>query len=139
MSNMIDMLVSSIMSKTNKQEESNKIPDTATVIIKGVVMKLQDIEQNILNKYSDEIEKAQPKEAVKIIVKAVFNEITEALTRKDTVQIYKFGRFYPDFIQGRKGFNHAIGKEYVSKDKYAPKFEPSDVLKEKVAPVGVEK
>ena len=141
MGNMIDMLVNSIMDKTinksnNKEEQPKEI--TKTVIIKGIVMKIADIEQNILDKYSEEIEKAQPKEAVKIIVRAVFDEITEALTRKDTVQIYKFGRFYPDFVQGRKGFNHAIGKEYVSKDKYAPKFEPSDVLKEKVAPVDVE-
>jgi len=139
MSNMIDMLINSIVTKTidsknDKQEQSNLKNKTIT-IKKGVVMKLTDIENNIIEKYGEELKDKPVKEVVKIVTRAVFDEISEALAKKETISIYKFGRFYPYFVAGREGFNHATKKPYKSKDKYVPKFEPSDGLKEKVAPI----
>jgi DNA-binding protein HU-beta len=65
-------------------------------------------------------------------VDCVFETITKALKKKDTVTLIGFGTFKVDKRKARKGRNPQTGEEIKIKAKRVPKFVPGKALKDAV-------
>jgi DNA-binding protein HU-beta len=66
-------------------------------------------------------------------VDAVFESITKALKKKQTVTLVGFGTFKVDKRKARKGRNPQTGEEIKIKAKKVPKFVAGKALKDAVA------
>ena len=62
----------------------------------------------------------------------VFESITKALKKKDTVTLIGFGTFKVNKRKVRKGRNPQTGEEIKIKAKRVPKFVPGKALKDAV-------
>ncbi len=65
-------------------------------------------------------------------VKAVFESITDSLTKGEKVQLVGFGNFEVRNRKEREGRNPATGEKIIVKAQKAPAFKPGKALKEKV-------
>ncbi len=72
------------------------------------------------------------KKQAQAAVDCVFNSITAALRKKDTVTLVGFGTFKVARRKARKGRNPQTGEEIKIKAKRVPKFVPGKNLKEAV-------
>ncbi len=69
------------------------------------------------------------KKEAQAAVDCVFQSITKALKKKDTVTLVGFGTFKVDKRKARKGRNPQTGEEIKIKAKKVPKFVPGKALK----------
>jgi len=69
------------------------------------------------------------KKEAQAAVNCVFQSITKALKKKDTVTLVGFGTFKVDKRKARKGRNPQTGEEIKIKAKKVPKFVPGKALK----------
>jgi len=65
-------------------------------------------------------------------VDCVFDSITKALKKKDTVTLVGFGTFKVNKRKARKGRNPQTGEEIKIKAKRVPRFVPGKALKDAV-------
>jgi nucleoid DNA-binding protein len=65
-------------------------------------------------------------------VDCIFDSITNALKKKDTVTLVGFGTFKVDKRKARKGRNPQTGEEIKIKAKNVPKFVAGKALKDAV-------
>jgi DNA-binding protein HU-beta len=65
-------------------------------------------------------------------VDCVFQSITKALKKKDTVTLVGFGTFKVNKRKARKGRNPRTGEEIKIKAKRVPRFVPGKALKDAV-------
>ena len=72
------------------------------------------------------------KKEAKAAVDCVFETITKALKKKDTVTLVGFGTFKVQKRKARKGRNPATGEEIKIKAKNVPKFVAGKALKDAV-------
>lgn len=72
------------------------------------------------------------KKEAKAAVDCVFQTITKALKKKDTVTLVGFGTFKVIKRKARKGRNPRTGEEIKIKAKKVPKFVPGKGLKDAV-------
>ena len=72
------------------------------------------------------------KKEAQTAVDCVFNTITKALKKKDTVTLVGFGTFKVNKLKARKGRNPRTGEEIKIKAKRVPKFVPGKGLKDAV-------
>ena len=72
------------------------------------------------------------KKEAQAAVDCVFNAITNALKKKDTVTLIGFGTFKVDKRKARKGRNPRTGEEIDIKAKNVPKFVAGKALKDAV-------
>ncbi len=72
------------------------------------------------------------KKQAQAAVDCVFNSITAALKKKDTVTLVGFGTFKVARRKARKGRNPQTGEEIKIKAKRVPKFVPGKNLREAV-------
>ena len=66
------------------------------------------------------------------VVNAVFDEITEALSRGDRVELRGFGAFSVRHRPARDGRNPRTGEAVAVRDKYVPFFKTGKELRERV-------
>ena len=69
------------------------------------------------------------KKEAQAAVGCVFESITKALKKKDTVTLVGFGTFKVNKRKARKGRNPKTGEEIKIKAKRVPKFVPGKALK----------
>jgi DNA-binding protein HU-beta len=72
------------------------------------------------------------KKEAQAAVDCVFESITKALKKKDTVTLVGFGTFKVNKRKARKGRNPQTGEEIKIKAKRVPKFVPGKALKDAV-------
>ena len=72
------------------------------------------------------------KKEAQAAVDCVFESITKALKKKDTVTLVGFGTFKVNKRKARKGRNPQTGEEIKIKAKMVPKFIPGKGLKDAV-------
>jgi len=72
------------------------------------------------------------KKEAQAAVDCVFESITKALKKKDTVTLVGFGTFKVNKRKARKGRNPQTGEEIKIKAKKVPKFIPGKGLKDAV-------
>lgn len=72
------------------------------------------------------------KKEAQAAVDCVFESITKALKKKDTVTLVGFGTFKINKRKARKGRNPQTGEEIKIKAKRVPKFVPGKALKDAV-------
>ena len=72
------------------------------------------------------------KKEAQAAVGCVFESITKALKKKDTVTLVGFGTFKVNKRKARKGRNPQTGEEIKIKAKRVPKFVPGKALKDAV-------
>jgi DNA-binding protein HU-beta len=72
------------------------------------------------------------KKEAQVAVDCVFESITKALKKKDTVTLVGFGTFKINKRKARKGRNPQTGEEIKIKAKRVPKFVPGKALKDAV-------
>ena len=72
------------------------------------------------------------KKEAQAAVDCVFESITKALKKKDTVTLVGFGTFKVNKRKARKGRNPQNGEEIKIKAKRVPKFVPGKALKDAV-------
>jgi len=72
------------------------------------------------------------KKEAQVAVDCVFESITKALKKKDTVTLVGFGTFKVNKRKARKGRNPQTGEEIKIKAKRVPKFVPGKALKDAV-------
>ena len=72
------------------------------------------------------------KKEAKAAVDCVFNTVTKALKKKDTVTLVGFGTFKVNKLKARKGRNPRTGEEIKIKAKNVPRFVPGKGLKDAV-------
>ena len=72
------------------------------------------------------------KKEAQVAVDCVFESITKALKKKDTVTLIGFGTFKVNKRKARKGRNPQTGEEIKIKAKRVPKFVPGKALKDAV-------
>jgi DNA-binding protein HU-beta len=72
------------------------------------------------------------KKEAQAAVDCVFESITKALKKKDTVTLVGFGTFKVDKRKARKGRNPQTGEEIKIKAKKVPKFVAGKALKDSV-------
>ncbi len=72
------------------------------------------------------------KKEAQAAVDCVFESITKALKKKDTVTLIGFGTFKVNKRKARKGRNPQTGEEIKIKAKRVPKFVPGKALKDAV-------
>lgn len=72
------------------------------------------------------------KKEAQAAVDCVFESITKALKKKDTVTLVGFGTFKVNKRKARKGRNPQTGEEIKIKAKRVPKFAPGKALKDAV-------
>jgi len=72
------------------------------------------------------------KKEAQAAVDCVFDAITNALKKKDTVTLIGFGTFKVDKRKARKGRNPRTGEEIDIKAKNVPKFVAGKALKDAV-------
>lgn len=73
------------------------------------------------------------KKDIGVIVNKCFEEITNALSKKEKVQIVGFGTFEARVRKERKGRNPSTGKEITIPESVVPAFKAGKSLKESVA------
>ena len=73
-----------------------------------------------------------PFSKIEDIVDTVFNEITEALTRNDRVELRGIGSFFNKHRTQRIGRNPRTGESVSVKQKYTPFFKTGKRLKERI-------
>lgn len=69
---------------------------------------------------------------VEKIVSTVFDEVTEALTRRDRVELRGFGAFSVRAREARTGRNPRTGEEVKVPDKVVPYFKTGKELRERL-------
>tara|TARA_R110002072_G_scaffold34485_10_gene103120 strand:+ start:320 stop:607 length:288 start_codon:yes stop_codon:yes gene_type:complete len=69
---------------------------------------------------------------VERVVNAVFDEITDALSRGDRVELRGFGAFSVRHRPARDGRNPRTGDAVAVRDKYVPFFKTGKELRERV-------
>ena len=74
----------------------------------------------------------ETKKAAQAAVDCVFDSITKALKKKETVTLVGFGTFKVDKRKARKGRNPQTGAEISIKAKKVPKFVAGKALKDAV-------
>lgn len=74
----------------------------------------------------------EPKSTVTEVVEATLAEITEALKRREKVQITGFGTFEARFRDARTARNPQTGAEIQVSARYAPAFKAGAALKETI-------
>jgi len=72
------------------------------------------------------------KKEAQAAVDCVFDSITKALKKKDTVTLVGFGTFKVNKRKARKGRNPQTGEEIKIKAKRVPRFVPGKALKDAV-------
>ena len=72
------------------------------------------------------------KKEAQAVVDSVFDTITKALKKKDSVSLVGFGTFKVDKRKARTGRNPQTGEAIKIKAKNVPKFVPGKALKETV-------
>ena len=72
------------------------------------------------------------KKEAQTAVDCVFNTITKALKKKDTVTLVGFGTFKVNKLKARKGRNPQTGETIKIKAKKVPKFVAGKALKDAV-------
>ena len=72
------------------------------------------------------------KKEAQAAVDCVFDSITKALKKKDTVTLLGFGTFKVNKRKARKGRNPQTGEEIKIKAKRVPRFVPGKALKDAV-------
>ena len=72
------------------------------------------------------------KKEAQAAVDCVFDSITKALKKKDTVTLVGFGTFKVNKRKARKGRNPQTGEEIKIKAKRVPRFVPGKALKDTV-------
>ena len=72
------------------------------------------------------------KKEAQAAVDCVFESITKALKKKDTVTLVGFGTFKVNKRKARKGRNPQTGEEIKIKAKRVPRFVPGKALKDAV-------
>ena len=72
------------------------------------------------------------KKEAQAAVDCVFESITKALKKKDTVTLVGFGTFKVNRRKARKGRNPQTGEEIKIKAKRVPKFTPGKGLRDAV-------
>ena len=72
------------------------------------------------------------KKEAQAAVDCVFESITKALKKKDTVTLVGFGTFKVSKRKARKGRNPQTGEEIKIKAKKVPKFVPGKSFKDEV-------
>jgi len=72
------------------------------------------------------------KKEAQTAVDCVFNTITKALKKKDTVTLVGFGTFKVNKLKARKGRNPRTGEEIKIKARKVPKFVAGKALKDAV-------
>ena len=81
----------------------------------------------------DEVAKVvSTKKDAQAAVDCVFQSITKALKKKDTVTLVGFGTFKVNKRKARKGRNPRTGEEIKIKAKRVPRFVPGKALKDAV-------
>lgn len=97
-------------------------------ITKGEIkMNKKDLVQNIIMNNP-----ALTKKSVDEIVNSVFNDMVDALSKGETVDIFGFGKFEVTERRERDGINPATKEKIRIKASKNVKFRPSKSLKEKV-------
>ena len=66
------------------------------------------------------------------IVDTVFEEITEAMVRRDRVELRGFGAFYVKKRDARMGRNPRTGEAVAIKSKYVPLFRSGKLLRDRL-------
>ena len=80
-----------------------------------------------------EVEKVvSTKKEAQTAVDCVYNTITKALKKKDTVTLVGFGTFKVNKLKARKGRNPQTGETIKIKAKKVPKFVAGKALKDAV-------
>ena len=74
----------------------------------------------------------EQKKKAQTAVDCVFNTITKALKKKDTVTLVGFGTFKVNKLKARKGRNPQTGETIKIKAKKVPKFVAGKALKDAV-------
>ena len=72
------------------------------------------------------------KKSAQAAVDCIFNTITKALKKKDTVTLVGFGTFKVDKRKARKGRNPQTGETIKIKARNVPKFAAGKALKDAV-------
>ena len=84
---------------------------------------------DLVNKVSEVLNSKKEAQAA---VDCVFETITEALSKNDSVTLVGFGTFKTAERKARKGRNPQTGKEINIPSRNVPKFVPGKALKESV-------
>jgi len=69
---------------------------------------------------------------VELAVKSIVEEMSEALSQKDRIEIRGFGSFSLHFRPPRVGRNPKTGESVPLEGKYVPHFKPGKELRERV-------
>jgi integration host factor subunit beta len=69
---------------------------------------------------------------VELAVKLVLDQISDALAKRDRVEIRGFGSFSLHFRPPRQGRNPKTGETVALSGKYVPHFKPGKDLRERV-------
>ena len=72
------------------------------------------------------------KKEARAVVDCIFDSITTALKKEETVSVFGFGTFKVTKRKARKARNPQTGEEITIKAKNAPKFLPGKALREAV-------
>lgn len=89
-------------------------------------MKKTDLILNIAQK--SDLSKAE----AKLAVETILQELTNAITSGEGVEIRGFGGFYKKHRKARLGINPKTSEQTQVKEKYVPFFKPGKALKEMV-------
>ncbi|MCF8044378.1 MAG: HU family DNA-binding protein [Desulfarculaceae bacterium] len=84
---------------------------------------------DLVNKVSEVLNSKKEAQAA---VDCVFETVTEALSKNDSVTLVGFGTFKTAERKARKGRNPQTGKEINIPSRNVPKFVPGKALKESV-------
>lgn len=84
---------------------------------------------DLVNKVSEVLNSKKEAQAA---VDCVFDTVTEALSKNDSVTLVGFGTFKTAERKARKGRNPQTGKEINIPSRNVPKFVPGKALKESV-------
>lgn len=69
---------------------------------------------------------------VEYAVKIMLEQMSEALSNGDRIEVRGFGSFSLHYRKGRKGRNPKTGKTVILAPKYVPHFKPGKELRERV-------
>lgn len=75
----------------------------------------------------------ETKKLAEAAVDGFVSAISEALSKKESVDIIGFGKFEAVMQKGKEGKVPGTDKTYKTEDKYVPKFKPGKKLKDTVA------
>ncbi len=79
-----------------------------------------------------------PQKDIEIAVRTIMEQMSEALSKGERIEIRGFGSFSLHFRMPRKGRNPRTGEPVHLKGKYVPHFKPGKQLRERVNDAGAE-